>query len=244
MASRTISRLVVLIALTSLCACASTQKTINARDNFNQGEAAFASKKYEQAIEQYKKVKESYASPELTSQAELKIADAYFENKSYIEAASAYEEFRKLHPTNPKAPYALYRLALSHYNEITGIDTDQTPVKNAVAAFESFLAAYPASEYAPEAQEKLADCRKKELAYEVYVGNFYVRTDRYQSAIKRLTEAREKFPGMKQDELLLRLGQAYLGAGDKEKGKATLERMVQEYPLSPFVKEARKALPK
>jgi outer membrane protein assembly factor BamD len=67
-----------------------------------------------------------------------------------VEASAAYEEFRKLHPLNEKAAYALYRLSLSNYHQIIGIDTEQTPVKNAVSAMEKFLVQYPGSEYVPE----------------------------------------------------------------------------------------------
>jgi len=60
-----------------------------------------------------------------------------------------------MHPTNDLAQFALYRQALSSYNLITGIDTDQTPTKNALALFESFAKQYPRSEYLPKVQEKL-----------------------------------------------------------------------------------------
>ncbi|UFS71649.1 outer membrane protein assembly factor BamD [Geomonas sp. RF6] len=244
MALRTTPRLILLFAVALLCACATTPKVPNARNNYEAGQTALKSQKYEEAIEYFKKVKESYSSPELSAQAELGIADAYFENKGYIEAAAAYEEFRKLHPTHPKVPYALYRLGMCNYREVTGIDTDQTPVKNAVATFEGFLASYPTSEYAAEVKEKLEDCRNKQLAYEVYVGNFYLRTKKYDSAIKRLTEALAKFPGRAHDATLLRLGEAYLRSGEKVRGTETLERMLKEYPQSPLVTEARKELGK
>ena len=186
-------------------------------------------------------MKESYSSPELTSQAELKIADAQFQNKAYIEAAAAYEDFRKLHPTNEKSAYALYRLCLSHYNQITGIDTDQTAVRNTVITMESFLSRYPDSEHAGEVKQKLADCRAKQLEYENYVGNFYLRTGRYPSAIKRLSEALLKFPGSpKLDQTLFYLGKAYFKSGDPAQGKKIFARLAKEFPDSPLNKDASK----
>ena len=38
--------------------------------------------KYEDAITEWKKVKESYQSPQMVTEAELKIADAHFADKS------------------------------------------------------------------------------------------------------------------------------------------------------------------
>jgi outer membrane protein assembly factor BamD len=227
-------------ALSLLASCASAPPPVKTADAwFKEGETAFAARHYEDAVAAYKKVKETYSSNDLTTQAELKIADAQYLDKSYIEAAAAYEDFRKLHPTNPKAPYALYRAGLSHYHQIAGIDTDQTPVKNAVTFLETFLKQYPNSEYAPEVREKLADCRLKQLEYENYVGNFYLRTGKYQPAIKRLNEALVRFQNSpKLDETLFLLGKAYLEAGEVAQGKAVLGRLAKEYPASELNRKA------
>ncbi|HTG81260.1 MAG TPA: outer membrane protein assembly factor BamD [Geobacteraceae bacterium] len=233
-------------ALILLAGCATTKSTATTPEaQFKEGERLYAGRHFEDAIAEWKKVKEGNASPELTAQADLKIADAQFENKNYIEAAAAYEAFRKLHPTNANSPYALYRLGLCYYNQITGIDTEQTPVKNAVTMFESFLAQYPASEFAPDARTKLEDCRAKQLRYEIYVGRFYLRTDHYQSAIKRFESALLEFPkSPNHDETLFYLGEAYLRTGDKKKGEEAFTRLFSEFPTSKYVAEARKLLKK
>lgn len=232
MHSRSLRYLGLFAALSLISACASTPAPVKTPETyFREGETAYASRNFEEAINQFKKVKESYNSPELSAKAELKIADAHFENGAFIEAAAAYEDFRKLHPGNERAPYALYRLALSNYNEITGIDTDQTAVKNAVHYFQEFLALYPSSEYAPQAKEKLADCRAKQLAYENYVGNFYLRTEKYAAAIKRLNEALQRFPGEPGlADTIANLEQAYRESGDAARAEEMRKRLATEYP--------------
>lgn len=246
MSVRALKPLGLLVLLALISACASAPKPVKSADvYFKEGEAAYNSRDYEEAINLFKKVKESYSSPELSTQAELKIADAHYDNKAYIEAAAAYEDFRKLHPTNEKAPYALYRLGLSHYHQIAGIDTDQTPVKSAVASFETFQARYPKSEYLPEVRQKLAQCRGKQLEYENYVGNFYLRTDKYPSAIKRLNEALVRFPNQPQrDATLFYLVKAHLKSGDKAKGAEFVKRLETEFPQSPYLPEAQALLSK
>lgn len=237
---RSLACLALFAVLSLVSACASTPDPVKGADTyFKEGEESFASRNFKEAIESFKKVKESDSSPELTTKAELNIADAHFENKEYIEAAAAYEDFKKLHPTHEKVPYAAYRLALSHYHQVSGIDTDQTPVKNAVVTLESFLSQYPRSEYAADAALKLADCRAKQLAYENYVGNFYLRTKKYNSAAKRLSEALVRFPGIPgRDETLFLLGKTYLQMGDREKGREVLARLATEYPASAKNREA------
>jgi outer membrane protein assembly factor BamD len=228
-----------------LAGCATTHQPTTPEALFKQGEKLYSGGHYTDAIESWKKAKELTTAPDLVAQADLKIADAQFSNKNYIEAAAGYEDFRKFHPDNEKAPYALYRTGLCYYNQITGIDTDQTPVKNALTMFESFLRNYPASEYAADVKNKIEACRTKQLEYEIYVGRFYYRTGKYQAAINRLEDALVNFPGLKiNDETLYYLGRAYLCMGNKAKGEETLNRLMKEYPASSFLPEAMKLLKK
>jgi outer membrane protein assembly factor BamD len=236
----------LLSGMVFVAGCATTSDMKRAPETyFKEGQNLYAKGKYEEAITRWKKVKESYSSPLLTTVVELKIADAQFSSKNYIEAAVEYENFRKLHPNNEKAPYALFRLGLCHYNQITKIDTDQLPLKNALISFETFLKEYPDSKLSGEVREKLELCKAKQSRYEIYVGRFYLRTERYDSAITRLTGALEKFPtSPANDEVLLYLGQAYIKTGEKTKGKEALERLIKEYKSSKLVDEARKLLAK
>ncbi len=163
---------VLILASALVQGCATTQANKPADVLYQDGERFFKEGRYEDAIAQWKKVKETYQSQELTTRTELNIANAYFLNKDYIEAAAGYDDFRKLHPKHPQADFALYRQGMSYYNQIHGIDTDQTPVKNAQMTFASYLKLYPAGPQLAEVQEKNRDCRDKEMQYELYVSTF------------------------------------------------------------------------
>ncbi|MDR3580906.1 MAG: outer membrane protein assembly factor BamD [Oryzomonas sp.] len=208
---------------------------------YRDGEQSFQRGRYDDAVANWKKVKESYKSPELSSRAEIGIADAYFLNKDYIEAAAAYEDFRKLHPRHELADYALYRQGLSYFKQINRIDTDQTPVKNALAILESYVKLYPGGAYVQNAQEKIGDCKIKQFRYEIYVGRFYLRTDKYQAAIVRFEEALRNFSGLQHtDELLYYLGAAYGEAGQEKKSREVMDRLVREFPGSVYAADYRK----
>jgi outer membrane protein assembly factor BamD len=210
---------------------------------YKDGEQSFQDGKYEDAITQWKKVKETYQSPDLTTKAELGIADAYFLNKDYIEAAAGYEDFRKLHPKHPQAGFALYRQGMSYFNQIHGIDTDQTPVKNAQITFDSYLKLYPDGAQKTEVQEKHRECRDMQLQYELYVGRFYLKTDAYKAAIGRFEQSLKMFAdSARRDEVLYYLGKAYLEDGQKEKGREVLSQLIKEFPGSAYLADANKAL--
>lgn len=226
--------------------CASTPKADSTPEElYAQGEVAFQKSRYETAVELWKRVRETFPEPELAAKAEIGIANAYFLNHDYIEAGAAYEDFRKLHPTHDLAQFALYRQGLASYNLITGIDTDQTPTKNALTLFESFVRQYPGSQYVTRVQEKIAECRGKLAQYEIYVGRFYYRTDAYPAAIGRFERALIDYPDYTgHDETLYYLGRAALKIRDREKAQTALARLVREYPASKHLGDARSQLSK
>lgn len=232
------------ICLPLFSGCASTPTADpSAQELYARGESSFTKSRYQEAIGYWKQVKEQFPEPELMAKAEIGIANAYFLDNEYIEAGAAYEDFRRLHPTHDLAQFALYRQALSSYNLITGIDTDQTPVKNALALFETFVKQHPKSEYVPKVQEKIAECRGMLAQYEIYVGRFYYRTDAYQAAIGRLEGALTQFPDYTgHDETLYYLAKASLEAKQKDKAQTALSRLIREYPKSSYLGDARKLL--
>jgi outer membrane protein assembly factor BamD len=206
---------------------------------FREGEKSFQDGRYEDAIAQWKKVKESYESTELTTRAEINIADAYFLNKDYIEAAAAYEDFRKLHPKHERAGYSLYRQGVSYVKQFVSIDTDQTPVKNALTTLQSYLALYPGGEHTAEVTEMIADCRDKQLQYEIYVGRFYLKTGKVTAALGRFEAALTAFAGLPRcDEALYYLGKSHLAAGQQSKASETFARLLKEFPASNFAGSA------
>ena len=235
----------VILSAVLLLGCSALPLNKQPEALYNDGEASFKKGNYEDAITLWKKVKESYQSPELSAKAEIGIADAYFMNKDYIEAAAAYEDFRKLHPVHDRAAYALYRQGLSYYKEINGIDTDQTPIKNALSSLGLYLSQYPHGENVAEVTEKARDCRDKQAQYEIYVGTFYLRTGNYNAAIGRFETALKTFPDSeRRDEMLYKLGRAYRKDGRKAKGDEALEQLVREFPASKYVEDAKQMIGK
>ncbi len=219
------------LLLFMLQGCATLQLDKPVDELNKDGEAAFKKGDYDDAVTIWKRVKESYPSPEMSARTELNIAEAYFKDKKYMEAGAEYEGFRKMHPAHEKAPFALYRQAICHFNLIGKIDTDQTPVKNAITTLESYLKAYPGGEYAKEVRGKIEECRDKQLQYEIYVGKFYLHNESYPAAIGRFEAAVKAFPDLpRRAEALALLAKACQDSGDLQKSREAAERLQRDFP--------------
>src|SRR3989304_2473904 len=125
---------------------------------FAEGIDHFNNKRYSRAIDRLQRVKAEFPfSPQLT-EAELKLAEAYYLNRQYPEAIAAFKEFQTLHPTNENIPFAIYPLGLAHFDQFTSTDRDQKMTEIARGYFETVVRNHPNSSYTEKAKEKLAKC--------------------------------------------------------------------------------------
>lgn len=154
----------------------------------------FNKKKYENAAEAFKKVKEEFPLSDYTLVAELRTADSYFFNKNYAEAIVLYEEFKKLHPMHPEVSYTIYQLGMCHYQQMHTLDRDQTETEKAIEQFRYLIENFPQSTHIIGARTRMQECRKQLADHEFYIGNFYFRTKRYKAALGRFQFILQKYP--------------------------------------------------
>lgn len=135
----------------------------------------------------------------------MKIADAHFHLKEYLQAIAAYEQFENLHPRNEAIPYVINQIGLSWFNQMDTVDRDITAAKNAMAQFKRLMEQFPESEYAREAPERIQACIDKIAGHELYVAKFLMKTGQYLAALKRFEYIVEYYPGTPQSEIALSL---------------------------------------
>lgn len=151
-------------------------------------------KKYDDAAESFKKLKEHYPYSKYAILAELKLGDAYFLDKKYNEAAIAYEEFVRLHPRNEVIPYVLYQVGMSHFLTFSEVDRDPEETNIAMQAFEKVIQNFPKSEYATRAEKQIMECRKRITAHMFSVARHYYINGDYHAAKTRLDLMVQKYP--------------------------------------------------
>ncbi len=123
----------------------------------------------------------------------------------------------------PTAEIEAYREAYASWR---GGDT-----RGCIDRFQQFLQTYPSSGYADDAAFWMADC--------------YFREGDYRAAILRFDDVASGYPtGNKAADALYRQGEALirLGPGYAKAARRAFERVIEEYPDSPRVAEARRQL--
>jgi outer membrane protein assembly factor BamD len=198
---------------------------------YKQGLGLFNKKLYKDALEKFEQLKSSFPdSPPYTAWAELKAADSHFLLKEYVEAAAAYEEFRKIHPTYEEITYVQFQIAMSYFNRMTTLDRDQTFTRKALSNFEYLIANYPSNLFTEKAKDKIGICKRQLGEHEFYVGDFYYRQEKFQAAASRFEGLLEKFPRWPdEDKTLLSLGKCYMGLNEGEKATETLKDLSMSF---------------
>jgi outer membrane protein assembly factor BamD len=158
-----------------------------------QGMEQFEEKEYRDAIKTFSALKERYPYSRYAILAELKLADAYFQDERYPEAITAYEDFARLHPKNEAIPHVLYQIGACYYQQLLAVDRDQTATHQAILAFERLLKAHPHSAYDEDARKKVRFCRQRLAEHELYVGRFYYKSKHYRAALGRLQKVLEAY---------------------------------------------------
>lgn len=156
-------------------------------DDFNHGE-------YNDALKVFNEVKDRFPFSKESLLAELKAADSHYYMQQYDEARALYEEFEENHPTNEAIPYVLFQIGRCYYEEIDTIDRDPAGAVKAIEVFSRLLQTYPQSPYTDEARARVAAARNFLANHEYYVADFYVRTESYEQAERRLKYLLATYP--------------------------------------------------
>ncbi len=180
-------RLGTLVLLLALSSCSSTP--INESDPesmFKDAEGDISSDRYQIAIEKLQLVKNKFPYSRFSALAQLRLADVYFMQDQFIEAATAYELFRDLHPKHEQIPYAMFRVGESYLNDTPGnIQRDITSANQAENAFQLFIQKFPSDPKLTEAKEKLQKSRNLQAEKELLIANFYFKRKKWKSAYGR-----------------------------------------------------------
>ncbi len=225
----------IILLLFPSCAKKAVKPVENPGDLYVQGVEQMKKKKYDNAIVDFARVRESFPFDPIAVVAQIKQGDAYFEKKDYQLAGGTYEDFVNSYPDDENAAYALHRLGECYEKQALTIDRDQAITLKAVERFTFLKNRYPASPYAKDADAHLAGLTQRLAAREFYVGEFYHKAGSYNASILRLEYFLNTYPVAKdRDKALHYLVLDYRELHNPEKAQHYLDMLRQEYPKSHY----------
>ena len=231
----------IIFAVLTGCSSAEVRDASTPDGQYKIGEDLAKDERYEEAIAKFTDIKNKFPYSRFATMSELKIADLHFQREAFIEAQSAYQLFKEFHPKHPQSDYVTFRLALSYFNQLPStIDRDLTLADKAVLYFDEVINSYPDSQFLKESKEKREAALKMQAQKEIYVANFYVKHENFDSALKRFETVLKTYPNLGYDtEALFGAAHSAFETGEKERANTHLKNLYSLYPSSAEAKRAK-----
>ena len=208
--SRFAARLAAVIAAAVLAAgCAGNEEeetVINdVTEAYESAKNSVARGNYRRGIQIYEAIQARYPFSDLSRQLQLDLMFAYYKSGLTEQAVEAADTFVRENPIHERVDYALYIKGLAYFEDEAGFlekrfkkDVTERPPKDVQEAYSSFrrlVDRYPASEYAPDAEQRMVFLKNRLAAYENHVADYYLRRGAYIASLNRAKSALEEFNG-------------------------------------------------
>jgi len=239
--------------------------TADAKKAYDEAMVEFDAHNWIEAQTLMREVKRKYSYAKYARLAELRIADADYEQEKFAEAIREYRQFVHDHRSDvDEVSYARSRIAEAQYAQIsesfllpTADERDQAVILDAFKELKSYVHDYPNAKESQKIRELLADVTARLMRHELYVARFYLRLDNFEAAVLRVQYAlrtfaggpnvREAQPGESVDsgleaEALLLLGEVYLKMHKFGDARESFNVLLHDYPRSPLVVQANNYL--
>ncbi len=232
--------------------------------------SADAKRAYESALEEFKdknyidaqnlmrEVKRKYGYSKYARLAELRIADADFEQDKFADAIREYKQFVHDHRSdNDEVSYARSRIAEGQYKEISDSlllpsadERDQAATADAYKELRGYLHDYPDARESKHMRELLEDVTGRLIKHELYVARFYLNRDNYDAAVARILYALKNYAnpaeslqyrGLEPEALVL-LGETYLKMHKWREAREAFVTVLQRYATSAETVQAKNFL--
>jgi outer membrane protein assembly factor BamD len=213
---------------------------------FERGKEALQKEEWLNARTYFLQIIDGYPQSPFRPDAKLGIGDAYLgENtaESLVLAANEFQEFLTFFPTSPRADYAQYKLAMTHFEQMRAPERDQTETRAALKEFEVFFQRHPNSPLTPEVKKnwRIARDRLSDSSYRV--GFHYYRIRWYPGAIDRFREVLRDDPGFtRRDAVYFHLAESLAQTDKKAEAIPYFERLLAEFESSEYLEDARMRL--
>jgi outer membrane protein assembly factor BamD len=200
---------ILAVGLVLLAACAGNDEVQteiqDLTEAYEEAQENIARGNYTRGVQIFEAIQARYPFSDLSRQVQLELMYAYYKSGKREQAIEAADTFMRENPIHDRVDYALYIKGLAYYEQDAGFierrfnkDISTRPPKDVEVAYSTLrrlVERYPASEYAPDAQQRLLFLKNRMSAYENNVADFYMRRGAYVAALNRAKDALQNYNG-------------------------------------------------
>jgi outer membrane protein assembly factor BamD len=225
------------------CSSGSRLKSITPQDQFAAAKAVFDREDYFKAKNLFTVLVLNSPAGGTFERAQFYLAESEYGLKEFIEAIAEYEKLIKSMPGSEFVDDARYKIGMCYYKLAPGYALDQDYTFKAISQFQQFLDDHPDSEWRPEVERRLTDCRNKLAKKEFKTGELYIKMRYERAALISFDAVLELYRDSDfADDALFWKGETHRRLGEIEAADLAFRSLLVSYPQSPFVSKASSRL--
>ncbi len=207
-------------------------------DAIENNDLFFASKKFSQAELNFENI-------DLAAKSAIMSSFALYGINFYDRASENLDRYLKTYPSDKNVMYAHYLQAIIFFEQISDEKKDLQPLIDAEKKIDFFIKKYPQSDYAIDLKFKKDLILNQLAAKELYVAKYYISTQKWVPAIKRLKIIVNKYDNtIFVEEALHRLVEIHYHLGLEEESKKYANILGYNYNSSEWFQQSYKVLNK
>ena len=237
---------IAIAAMLLLSAC-STKTDFSAMEDgeiFDIGLKRLASERHEEAAEAFRHVELAHPYSDLLMRSFKLQGFALYRERRYFDAIEVFQKILRYDPMGEHAPYAMYMIALSYYDQISPITREQRMTQMALTAMEALVEKFPESEYAGDVKPKITIARNMLAAKEMFTARALVRGKNIVAALNRYQTVIVKFEStLFVPEALFRAAEIYGMMGADEDARNMIVVLRLNFPDSEWTARSVRIVP-
>ncbi|OQX55040.1 MAG: hypothetical protein B5M53_04830 [Candidatus Cloacimonas sp. 4484_209] len=217
----------ILIFIFLGCAREAIKPDLTVDELFSKSMEEFNKKKYNLAIDGFKRLVFQHPGSELIDKAQFYLAESYLNSKDYDDAIVEYRFLIENFPESPFLDDASYKIGLCYYLASPPYYLDQNKTEAALKVLNSFIKHFPESEWIEKAQEIKQKCLDKLSKKELETGKLYYKLGHFKSAEIYLNNLLDVYPTSSYvDESKYTLALCYEKQGRVDEAKVLLTELM------------------
>jgi outer membrane protein assembly factor BamD len=190
----------------------------------------------------------TYDTSEFLAKAKLAIADSWYREggtHGMAQAEAEYKDFILFYPAMEEAAESQNRICDIHIGLMEKADRDQNNALRAEYECKQLVTQFPNSKYVPGSEQKIRNIQEALAQNEMVVGDYYHHKGANAAAANRLGAVVDQYPLFSRADFALweeADSLRKMGKPAREKEGEALQKIVRDYPLSPWVEQSKKRL--